>query len=118
MSFSKFKFLLDENVHVELYRFLEREEVDVKVGEKGLKNGELAQLCLRERRIFVTNDQDFTNYSKDKILGVVWLRIPQNDLDNLLKSFSMLLRKCSKFEGNLIILEPEKFDIFQLAKER
>ena len=66
------KFLLDENVKKELLTFLKDEGHDTAFKSKGLSNGRLAELSKAERRIFVTNDTDFTDSllsSKDEIFS-------------------------------------------------
>ena len=112
----KLKFLLDENVNKALLKFLESEGYDATFKPKGLSNGKLALLSKSDSRVFVTNDEDFTDpflYPKDKIFSVVWLRIPQDKPKALLESFSILLKDKSKpedFEGFLIKLwEKGKF---------
>ena len=112
----KLKFLLDENVKKVLLNFLEPEGYDVIFKPKGLSNGKLALFSKSEKRVFVTNDEDFTDpwiYPKDKIFSIVWLRIPQDKPKALLESFSILLKDKSKpedFEGFLIeLMEGGKF---------
>lgn len=102
------KFLLDENVKKELLQFLKK-DFDAVFKQKRLSNGKLAEFSKSEQRILVTNDNDFINseqFPKEKIFSVVWLKIPQDELETLLKSFSKLLRetKSEDFEGNLITL--------------
>ena len=106
----KLKFLLDENVKKVLLNFLESEGYDANFKPKGISNGRLALLSKSEERVFVTNDEDFTDslrFPKDKIFSIVWLRIPQDKPKALLESFSVLLKDKSKvedFEGFLIEL--------------
>src|SRR3989344_4338431 len=116
MSFSKDRFLLDENVRAELGRFLREKGCDVKIAQKGSSDTVLAQLSLEEKRVFVTNDADFTEYSKDEIFSLVWLRIPQHDSATLLDSFEKLLGDSHMFKGNLVILWPGKLDISPLGE--
>ena len=71
------KFLLDENVRRNLYQFLQEEGRDVKLAPKGSSDSALARVSLEERMVFVTNDADFTECSRDEIFSVVWLKIPQ-----------------------------------------
>ena len=109
-SRSQLKFLLDENVKKELLKFLKSEGYDITFKPRGFSNGKLASFSKSEKRIFITNDVDFTDpflYPKDKIFSVVMLRIPQNNTENLLESFSKLLKdktKSEDFEGFLIEL--------------
>ncbi|GAI56855.1 unnamed protein product, partial [marine sediment metagenome] len=109
---TKLKFLLDENVKRELLQFLKSKAFDVIFKPKGLSNGKLAEFSSSEQRILVTNDEDFTEFTKEEIFSVVWLRIPQDKLEILLKSFSKLLKntKLKEFEGNIITLYEDKFE--------
>lgn len=108
------KLLLDENVRIELYKFLESLGIDIKPSPKGTTDTKLAGISLKEKRIFVTNDQDFIEYSKDKIFSVIWLKIPQNDPNELVFSFKKLLDENTDFSGRLIILETGKWKAYSL----
>ena len=113
------KFLLDENIKIELLKFLKTKGFDVVFKPKGLTNGELAELSKAEQRILVSNDRHFADsskFSKEKIFSVVWLRIPQNKPEQLLISFPELLEKTKPeyFEGKLICLYEGKFVISKL----
>lgn len=118
---NKLRFLFDENVKKELLLYLKLEKYDVALAPKGFMNGKLAEISVSDRRILVSNDKHFTNSSlfpKEKIFSVVWLRIPQNRPDLLIKSFSTLLKEKSEvndFKDNLIILREEGFEIFSLS---
>ena len=107
----RLKFLLDENVKKVLLKFLVSEGYDANFKPKGLSNGRLALLSKSEKRVFVTNDEDFADpwiFPKDKIFSIIWLRVPQDKPEALLESFSKLLKDKSKFEdfeGFLIELE-------------
>ncbi|MBU1103071.1 MAG: DUF5615 family PIN-like protein [Nanoarchaeota archaeon] len=97
--------------------FLKQQGVDIISKPKGLVNGKLAEFSKSEERVLVTNDDDFTDseqFPKEKIFSVVWLRIPQDNPEALLKSFSKLLKdktKSEDFEGNLVTLYEDKFEI-------
>lgn len=113
---SKVRFLLDENVKKRLERFLISKGFDVIV-PKGLSNGGLAELSKSEKRVLVTNDDDFADselYPKEKIFSVVLLKIPQEEPETLLKAFSKLLEEREEFEGYLIVLTKEKLEVFPL----
>lgn len=106
-SQSKLKFLFDENVDERLKRFLEQQSVNVISKPKGLSNGKLAEFSKSEQRVLVTNDEDFIEFTKEKIFSIVWLRIPQREIKSLINSFSKLLKdkpKPKDFEGFLIEL--------------
>lgn len=111
------KFLLDENVRIELLRFLKKSDFDVKLVPKQATDKNLALLSKSEKRILVTNDRDFTGYSSEEVFSVVWLQIAQNDPQGLLNSFVKLLNTAEDLEGKLIILQIGKWDEFPLSKE-
>lgn len=70
----------------------------------------------KERRIVVTNDEDFIEFTREDIFGVIWLRIPQNDPVNLVTSFDRLLHSVKAFTGRLIVLRKEDWDNFPLGE--
>ena len=111
------KFLLDENVRVELARFLKQKRFDIKLAAKSVPDSHHAGISKQQRRILVTNDQDFTNYTTDEIFSVVWLRISQSDADSLITSFEKLLKELKTFKGKLIILNAIGWEEFPLFKE-
>ena len=123
MKDTELRFLLDENVKKELLKFLKSEGYDATFKPKGLANGELAAFSKSEQRILVSNDEHFTDslkFPKDKLFSVVWLRVPQDKPESLLKSFSLLLKSKSKpedFEGFLITLKDGDFEISKLFSE-
>lgn len=112
-SQSKLRFLMDENVHRELGLSLKSEGFDVVFSQKGISNGKLATFSKSESRVLITNDSDFTLLPKAKVFSVIWLRIPQNEPESLLKSFSRLLKEKEApedIEGKLIVLKKEGFE--------
>src|SRR3989344_783433 len=113
----KAKFLLDENVRIELTRFLKSKNFDTKLAPKSTDDSTLTSISKREKRILVTNDQDFTNCDKDTLFSLVWLKIPQNDANALIKSFDKLLTEFSDFYGNIIVLRPNDWESFPLVEE-
>ena len=77
----KLKFLLDENVKMELLGFLKQHGFDAVFKLKKLSNGILAEFSKSEQRVLITNDKHFADSSKfpkENIFSVVWLRIPQD----------------------------------------
>ena len=111
---SKIKFLLDENVDKRLEKFLKKQGIDVISKQKGLSNGKLAEFSKKERRVLITNDEDFSNlehFTKEKIFSIILLRIPQNSIKPLINSFSNLLKDAKEFEGKFITLYESKFEI-------
>jgi predicted nuclease of predicted toxin-antitoxin system len=109
------KFLLDENVHAGLLDFLHAKSVDAVRVVQGSKDSEIASASKAEHRIVVTNDADFTQKSTNEIFGVVWLRIRQKDVAALLAAFEKLLAEWGDFEGKLIVLHPEAWEVVDLG---
>lgn len=104
-SIPKVRFLLDENVRKELFVFLQKMQISIRVVPKGASDEMVTQISRKEKRIIVTNDQDFSEYPKNTVFSVVWLKIPQNDPQSLVAMFDQLLKECKKFNGKLIVLE-------------
>ncbi len=111
------KFLLDENVNQKLYTFLKKGGFDVKISPKAASDRELALISKKEKRILVTNDEDFIYYSDKEIFSIVWLRIVQGDVKMLVSSFEMLLNGLKNFSGRLVILEAETWRDYPLVKK-
>ena len=97
-SLSEIKFLIDENVKRRLAIFLEQNNFDVVLKPKGLLNGKLAEYSKNEKRILITNDNDFSKISKDKLFGVILLKIPQDKPNELIIEFSKLLKNKNRVE--------------------
>lgn len=112
------KFLLDENVRRELYDWLKHREIDVRRAPKGAANGELAQHSLREGRVLVTNDEDFTKYAIGEVFGIVWLRVPQDDPEGLLNAFASLLTSSGpQMKDALVMLWRARYETFALWED-
>lgn len=111
------KFLLDENVHLSLYKYLNGKGVDVKLVPKSASDEQVAVISKREKRVLVTNDEDFCSYDSDELYCVIWLRVPQGDIDTLLSSFGGLIESMKSFMGKLVVLKAKDWDEFELGKE-
>ena len=115
---SKPKFLIDENVKRELLDFLKKEGWDVKTLAKGAKDKTLAQVSKREKRVLVTNDEDFSYYKKSESFSVVLLKIPQSDSENLIVEFEKVLKQVENFGNNLFILRVGNFETVPLEEDK
>ena len=111
------KFLLDENVRIELFRFLVHKDFDVTLATKSVPDSHHASISKKQSRILVTNDEDFTYYTSDKIFSLVWLRIDQSDEQSLLNSFEKLLKEQKTFKGKRIMLTEKGWEEFPLVEE-
>ena len=113
----KVKFLLDENVRIELAKFLKSQNFDTTLATKSTSDSTLASTSKGQKRILVTNDQDFADCSRDKIFSVILLRVSQNDAKLLVKSFEKLLGEFDDFLGNLVVLGSDGWESFPLTEE-
>lgn len=108
------RFLLDENVRIELFRFLTSKGFDVKTLPKGVADALYVKTSKREKRIFVTNDKDFSCYTKEKIFSLILLKIPQKEADALITQFGKLLQEHTIFEKKFIALYSDEWEIIPL----
>jgi predicted nuclease of predicted toxin-antitoxin system len=111
------KFLLDENVHHGLFRFLVKSGHDVKLSPKSIKNGKVFELAVGEERILISRDADFIDlplYHPSGHFGIWLLRIHPRDLEAQKRATSKLLEQFpspEEFKGKVIkILPDEKFE--------
>tara|TARA_Y100000034_G_C6719661_1_gene318354 strand:- start:26 stop:430 length:405 start_codon:yes stop_codon:yes gene_type:complete len=116
----KQKFLLDENVNNILLKFLNSLKIDANYKPKGLSNGKLAEFFKIDKKVLITNDNDFNDpiiYSKDDIYSIILLKVPQNKPESLITSFKKFPKENSikNFEGKLITLYEDEFDVESLA---
>ena len=93
------KFLLDENVHRGLFSFLVDLGHDVKLSPKSIKNGKVFELALKEERVLISQDADFSAYKSSKHFGIFLLRIRPRDLETQKRAISILLKKFLNVEG-------------------
>lgn len=107
-SSTPIRFLLDENVRIELTKLLAEREIDFATAKKSSGDKTLAGISLAEERIVVTNDTDFSEMCKGEVFGVVWLRLPQNNPALLIEKFTALLDDEVRCADSLVILEPAK----------
>lgn len=113
-SIRNLKFILDENVRVELSQFLKSKGCNTKLALQSTRDSTIASISRKEKRILVTNDEDFSTYAKDEIFSVVWLRIPQNNPQALVSSFEKLLDELKNFKGKLVVLNVGRWKSFPL----
>lgn len=108
------KFLLDENIRIEVKKFLESKGFSVEYAEKGISNGKLISLSKNKGFILLTRDKDFINVSlfppKD-LFGIIVLTIHPPLAEKLIKSLKLLLGLVKEFKGKLFIVKEEGFEI-------
>lgn len=101
------KFLVDENVRNDLLIFFKKERINFTSPIKGSTDSQIARHTLKENLVLITNDNDFSRYSKNKVYSVVLLKIHQAKKDELINAFSKLLKQKINYKGKLILLSSE-----------
>ena len=112
------KFLLDENVDFRLSTFLKNKGYSVLRVPAGLKNGAVITLVRKEKRILLTNDNDFAHplgSASRAPPGIIVFRIHPPDLKKLTTSLKKLLDQLSvkEVEGISFILEENGFTVLK-----
>src|SRR5437762_2581385 len=107
------RFLVDENVPIQVIAWLKEKNHDAKRVPPGTKNGNVLALAAAESRVVVTQDRDFANriqYPPTHYQGVIIFRIHPPIIEELISSFNHLLGEGpSDFSKKLIILEVAGF---------
>ena len=93
------KFKIDENLPIEVGESLRNEGYDsvtvLNQNLSGTSDTNLAEICLKERRILVTLDIDFADirtYPPEKYAGIIVLRLKRQDKLHVLEIFSHAAR--------------------------
>ena len=108
------KLLLDENVHRGLFSFLAKLGHDAKLSPKGVVNGKVFELAIKEESILISRDSDFIDkpeFASSKHFGIILLRIKPRDLESQKRAVSKLLDKFSnaeEFNGKVIKILPDE----------
>ena len=114
------KFKIDENLPIEVGESLRNEGYDsvtvLNQNLSGTSDTNLAEICLKERRILVTLDIDFADirtYPPEKYAGIIVLRLKRQDKLHVLEIFSHAARLFSDepIERHLWIVEEDKIRI-------
>jgi predicted nuclease of predicted toxin-antitoxin system len=92
------KFLIDENIGLDVVRFLQEEGYNVALAnehEFGLADPEILRRALAEKRIIITHDLDFGELVFEKNLphaGVILLRLKINTVKLHIKALQSFLK--------------------------
>lgn len=111
------KFLIDENIGLEVTEFLSAEGHDAKRVPPGIKNGEVIKLALNEKRILVTSDVHFSNilmYPPHKFCGIIRFKIHPPSVSKEIAALKKLLKRfssLSEFNKRLFVVEESEFRI-------
>ncbi len=108
------KFLLDENVRIEVGKFLESKGFPAKYASKGVSNGKLEALAREERLVLLSRDSDFLNTSlfpPKESFGIVVFLIHPPTAEKLVRALSLLLEEVKEFRGKLFVVEEDGFEM-------
>lgn len=111
------KFLVDENIRLEVAEFLIKEGHDVKRAVHGIRNGEVIRTALNDNRILVTSDLHFSNilmYPPQKYCGIIRFKIHPPSAAKEIEALKKLLLRFSspsEFDKKLVVLEENDFRV-------
>lgn len=101
------RFLLDENVPVEVKEFLESKGFQAEYGPKGVNNSEVASLAKEKKRVLLTRDTDFLNtdlFPPREYSGIVVFRIHPPKPEKLVEGTASLLEEVKEFKGRSLVV--------------
>lgn len=103
------KFLLDEDVPLELLKILQKSGHDIIRVTPSSPDPEIAERAKKEKRILITLDKDFTNRAQfpPKEYDVVQFRIHPPYAERLIEAMDELLRSLSPEEWKGLIVVQE-----------
>lgn len=116
----KVRILVDEDMPKKAVEFLISLGFDVlyvpSAKLKGMANGTLIKKAIKERRIFMTRDQDFLDektYPLGSHYGIVVFKLQRQNTQNLLTALERFLNKVNirEIKGCLAIVEENKHTI-------
>src|SRR3989344_6830147 len=108
------KFLLDENIPKSVRKLLRSEGFKAEYTPKGISNGRLASLAIKEESVIVSRDSDFLNTSlfpPKEYPGIIVFVIHPPKAEKLTSSLSSLLSEVSEFRGKLFTVEEDGFEV-------
>lgn len=111
----RLKVLCDENIAGAVVRYLKEDGHDVLRATPGMPDEDIGKVALREKRVIITHDSDFTNiltFPPRTFFGIIRIRIdpPINAvvIASLQRVFTAY-RGMRRLRGRLIIALPETF---------
>ncbi len=105
------KFLANKNIPTELVNELRESGYDIlKVDEikKGMRDQEIIEFSLKEKRILITFDKDFEELvvkEKRETIGVILLRINPESVQYIKKRILLLFAQIKELKGKFIVFE-------------
>ena len=113
LSKFKMRFLLDENVHKGLFKFLKEQGQDVKLSPRTISNGQVFRLAQNEERVLISRDSDFLDESfiGPEHFGILLIRVKPKDLASQQSCMKKLLSEFSEMKGRaFMLLTKDKFE--------
>ncbi len=110
------KFLLDENIRIEVKEFLESKGYSAEYAPKGTKNSHLASLAKERKLVLLTRDTDFLNsalFPPQEFFGIIVFVIHPPTVEKLIGALSSLLPEIKKFKGKLFVVGERGFEIVE-----
>ena len=110
------KFLLDENIPIQVKNFLKSKGHIAEYSTKGIKNKELASLALNKQYILLTRDRGFANtilFPPKQFYGIIVLQIHPPKAEKLIKEIESLLTKVKEYKGKLLIIKDGELKIIE-----
>ena len=107
------KFLLDENIRIEVKEFLKSRGFSAEYAAKGIANGKLASLAKEKALVLISRDSDFLNKSifpPKEFSGIIVFVLHPPTVEKLLSALSSLLTDVSEFKGKLFVVDEEGFE--------
>ena len=108
------KFLLDENIRIEVKEFLKSKGFSAEYTAKGIANGKLASLAKEKSLVLVSRDSDFLNKSifpPKEFSGIIVFVIHPPTVEKLVTALSSLLADVIEFKGKLFVVDEEGFEV-------
>ena len=108
------KFLLDENVPIEVKEFLESKGFSAEYAAKGINNGRLAAVAKAKKLVLLSRDRDFLKISlfpPKEYFGIAVFQIHPPKAEKLVSALSSLLAEVKEFKSKLFIVGEEGFEV-------
>ena len=107
------KFLLDENIRIEVKEFLKSKGFSAEYAAKGVSNGRLASLAKEKSLVLLSRDSDFLNKSAfppKEFSGIIVFAIHPPTVEKLVRALSSLLSEVKEFKGRLFVADEDDFE--------
>lgn len=110
------RFLLDENIPVEVKEFLRSRTLSAEYASKGIFNSKIASLAKERGAVLLSRDIDFLNTSlfpPREFSGIVVFRIHPPKAEKLVESLSLLLQEVKDFKAKVFVVKEDGFKVIE-----